>query len=405
MGEALSVPSTLAGRAAETRTQAHRAYLPAQSTGLPTDQSQAIPARPAYAPDGHPSPILAALGFDPYQAPPSLHRFSLFLSDGPHDILQNIRVQLTQSLIDLGVVHAQHVGLDSCPIVSWVKENNLKTRLTDLRYDKNSPPKGDPDARLGVRIHFPQRKGRKVQYFWGYRNHTLLDLDCELPLWEITEPNSVHELRVAIPLLDCAANTFNLSYESVTADTEYDAEALLHHIFHDLNAQPFIPHNPRSEKDKTGFRREEHNVICPADLRMYRKGRCTVKGITYIQYSCPFFYGKHPELLMCPVDHPNFTEKKGCTYLWRITDTIRSRIPYGTKTFKEHYNRRSALERSFSRLLALTLQEPSVRGLSSIRNHCTISHIAVLLVALAAHELGHSDKIRFVRTFVPHFLD
>ena len=45
-----------------------------------------------------------------------------------------------------------------------------------------------------------------------------------------------------------------------------------------------------------------------------------------------------------------------------------------------------------------------IRGLTSIRNHCTISHIAVLLVALAAHEFGHDDKIRFVRTFVPDFL-
>ena len=131
----------------------------------------------------------------------------------------------------------------------------------------------------------------------------------------------------------------------------------------------------------------------------------TVKGVTYIQFSCPFYYGRNkPDLLLCPVGHPKFTKQKGCNYLWRITDTVRDQIPYGTEAFKEHYNRRTAIERVFSRLLAITIQEPSVRGLNSVRNHCTISHIAVLLVALAANKLGHNDKIRFVRTFVPDFL-
>ena len=131
----------------------------------------------------------------------------------------------------------------------------------------------------------------------------------------------------------------------------------------------------------------------------------TVKGVTYIQFSCPFYYGRNkPDLLLCPAGHPKFTKQKGCNYLWRITDNLRDHIPYGTDVFKEHYNRRTAIERVFSRLLAITIQEPSVRGLNSVRNHCTISHIAVLLVALAANKLGHNDKIRFVRTFVPDFL-
>jgi hypothetical protein len=62
------------------------------------------------------------------------------------------------------------------------------------------------------------------------------------------------------------------------------------------------------------------------------------------------------------------------------------------------------VERVFSRLLAITLQEPAVRGLTSVRNHCLIANIAVLLVALAAHRLGYTDKTRYVRTLVPHVL-
>jgi hypothetical protein len=351
-------------------------------------------------------PIMAALGFNPYRRPPSLQRFSPFLSNCPHLLLEQIRIELTRTLIQLNVITAKHVGFDSCPIESWVRENNLKTSLRHGRYDKTTLPKGDPDARLGVRIHYPNLGKSKVEYFWGYRNHTLADLESELPLWEITEPNSVGETTLAIPLLDAARTTFGLQFESVSGDAEYDAQAILKHIAHTLQSKPFIPCNPSHMQNKTGFRIDGQTVFCPAGLAMYRRGKMTVKAVTYIQFSCPFYYGPNkPDLLLCPASHPKFTKQKGCNYLWRITDNIRDQIPYGTEIFKQHYNRRTAIERIFSRLLAVTIQEPSVRGLTSVRNHCTISHIAVLLVALAAHKLGHADKIRFVRTFVPRFLD
>ena len=350
-------------------------------------------------------PLMAALGFDPYGKYPGVERFSAFLSDTPNECFQHVRIELTRVLLGLGVLGSRHVGFDSCPIASSVKENNLKTALRHSRFDKTKPPKGDPDARVGVRIHFPSRGQGRVEFFWGYRNHILADLESELPLWELTEPNSVGEVSVAIPLLNSARSCFGFEYQTVTGDAEYDAESILRHIVHDLEARPLIPLNPSHVQNASGFRRDGQSVLCPANLQMYRRGKMTVKGVTYVQYSCPFYYGQHPGILLCPADHPKFTKQKGCNYLWRRTESIRDTIPYGTAAFKEHYSRRTAVERIFSRLLAVTIQEPSVRGLASVRNHATISHIAVLLVALGAHQLGYSDKIRFVRTFVPQFLD
>ena len=349
-------------------------------------------------------PLLAALGFDPYQPPPTIERFSAFLADTPPECFQTIRIQLTRSLLGSGVIPGRHLGFDSCPVVSWVRENNLKTSLRHRRFDKTSPPKGDPDARLGVSIHYPLPDKSEVHYFWGYRNHTLADLEAELPLWEITHPNSVGEVTVAIPLLSSAVATLDLHPQSVSGDAEYDAQAVLRYIVQNLKAKPFIAYNPRNVCHQSGFRREAQKVFCPANLRMYRHGRMTVRGTTYIQYRCPLHYGPGQPLLLCPANHPKFSQQKGCNYLWRLTDSMRDQIPYGTLEFKEHYNRRTAVERIFSRLLTITIQAPSVRGLPSVRNHCTISHIAVLLVALAAHRFGHEDKIRFVSTFVPDFL-
>ena len=62
------------------------------------------------------------------------------------------------------------------------------------------------------------------------------------------------------------------------------------------------------------------------------------------------------------------------------------------------------MERIFSRLLSITMQNPTMRGYHANRNHITIAHIAVLLVALTAHKTGQKDKIRFVKSFVPNFL-
>jgi len=54
--------------------------------------------------------------------------------------------------------------------------------------------------------------------------------------------------------------------------------------------------------------------------------------------------------------------------------------------------------------LAIAMQNPTVVGLAATRNHCTIAHIAMLLVALAAHREGFPDKIRYVKSFLPRYL-
>jgi len=348
--------------------------------------------------------ICTALGMSAYQEPPSLERFSAYLSDTANFDLQHIRRGLVFDLISLEVVKGVTIALDSCPIASWVRENNLKTNMHKRRWDKEHRCKGDADARLGVSIHFPNPGKKRVDYFWGYRNHVATDADAELPLWEITEPNSVGEVTVAPRLLTAAKDELHLPVTAVLGDAEYDAAPILRYIQDEMQAEVFIPRNPRSIQDYEGFVRYGETVTCPGGLLMNRKGRMTVNGITYVQYRCPFYYGHAPDLLMCPADHPKFTRQQGCNYLWRLTDNPRDRIPYHTGYFKARYKQRTGIERAFSRLLAITLEEPSVRGLSSIRNHCTIAHIATLLVANAAVRMGCADQCRFVRTFVPNLL-
>lgn len=346
-----------------------------------------------------------ALGFDPLKLAPSVERFSSFLHDTYNYELQRVRIGLVQSLIEHGVVSGRAIAIDSCPIVAQLRENNLKTSLAN-RFDKSRRPAGDSDAR-GVMIHYPKPFKKEVCYFWGYRNHTVSDIDTELPIWEATKPAHISEIRIAKSLIQEAKQQLALNIELVLADANYDAEHFLTFIIKELGAEPIIPHNPRNEQPK-GYQVKGDKIICEAGLPMYRKGKMRPKrtGILYCQYSCPIVYDPkiRRQHIACPVLHQKFFDGKGCNVLIRLEPSIRAQIDYGTEQFKEQYKTRTSVERIFSRLLAIAMQNPTVRGIHANRNHATISHIAVLLVALTAHKMGHDDKSRFVKSFIPNFL-
>lgn len=172
-----------------------------------------------------------------------------------------------------------------------------------------------------------------------------------------------------------------------------------------MRAEPVIPRNRRNIP-LAAFTVKNGVVTCPANLEMPRRGKMTVKGRTYVQYICPIHWRKkcRRQYLLCPASHPKFLSQKGCNYLVRLTPTVRDQIAYGTQRFKLIYNQRTSMERIFSRLLAISMQRPTVIGLAATQNHCTIAHITVLLVALTAHRLGHEDKIRYVKSFLPNLM-
>jgi hypothetical protein len=344
------------------------------------------------------------VGLDLYKDPPSIERFSQFLRDTPHEALQNIRIQLVKALLREKLITGKHLVMDSCPILAKVRENNLKTSAAK-RFDKNRIVKGAPDARLGVLADFSSPSSKKIRYFWGYRNHILVDAQEELPLWEITHPADVSEIHQAIPMLQKAKETFSLDIETVSGDSLYDSEKILRFIIQDLKAQAVIPRNLRTEKSTYTFKGTD--LYCQADLPMRRKGKMTVKkaGITYLQYCCPIYFGRQKQRhLFCPANHPKFLSQKGCNTLIRLTPSIREHIDYGSEAFKELHKKRTSIERVFSRLLSIAMQDLPAIGIQATRNYCTLAHITVFLVALAAKRSGNPDKARFVRSFVPNFL-
>jgi hypothetical protein len=321
-------------------------------------------------------------------------------------VLQSVRHQLIERLFQEGALQGTTLALDSAPIPVLVRENNLKASVRD-RFNKTRFPTTDPQARLGAYRAYVTGSSHRVYFFWGYRNHITVDLDTELPLSEQTHPANFHETGCAISLLQTCRDELHLPIQSVCADSNYDTEPILAYIIEQLRAEPIIASHPR-RRSNPQFRVKGKVVLCPADLPMVSKGRMTPKrtGITYQQYCCPLHYSKKSgsQLLFCPAQHPKFFTQKGCNYLLRLSHSYRSQIPYGSSHFVELYKKRTSIERVFSRLLSIVMQKPTVYGLQAIRNHCTIAHITVLLVATAAYHEGHHDKLAFVRSFVPNFM-
>lgn len=350
--------------------------------------------------------LCEAIGLDPFKQPPGVERFSRWLQDTPNETLASLRNALVGRLVEKGAVSGQIVAFDSTAALSPVRENNLKTTVAD-RFNKTRPPKSDPEARLGVFRYYMASKTQKIRYFWGYRNHALVDFHTELPLGESTFPANYHETRCAVPLLQSCVQNFGISIQVVCGDSGYDSEKIIAYIVDELKARPVIAPNNRYQPNPE-FRHKGKDVICPANLPMVRKGQMTPKrtGITYTQFSCPLYYNKsmRDKYLFCPADHPKYLAQKGCNHLVRHNPSPREQIPYSSAEFADLYRKRTAVERVFARLLSMAMQKPTVRGLNATRNQCTIAHITVLLVANVAYDTGNTDQLAFVRTFIPRFL-
>lgn len=347
-------------------------------------------------------------GFNILRPLPSVERFSAFLKNTHNKELQKIRLQLIHNLIDLGVITGEYLSIDSCPIPARVKENNLKTNVKN-RFSKTHIPKGSPDARLGIMIIFPRPNQKQILYFWGFRDHVVIDAKEELPIWHITKPANIHESVMFLPIFKLIQNEFQFSIKAVIADAAYDTSPILKYVVKDLKAKPRISRNPRNTQNPSNIQfSKSGNPICLAQLEMLARGSFYDKKQDRWRrkWVCPLHHSKKfaRQYLLCPAFHPKFLSQKGCYVYIRIDQDIRNLIDYGSTSFKTDSKLRSGSERVFSRLLSICMQNPPVISFKAISNYVTIAHISVLLIALTAAKNDMKDKIRFIKSFLPNFI-
>jgi len=349
-------------------------------------------------------------GFDITKPTPSVERFSDFLISTDNSDLEKIRINLVKELIELKIISGSYLSIDSCPIRAKVRENNLKTNVND-RFNKERICKGDSDAKLGVIVTFAKSK-KEVSYFWGYRDHVVIDAKSELPIWNITKPANVQDSVMFIPILNLVQQNFHFNIEVVLADGIYDTSAILNYIINTLKAKPRVARNPRNTANQSASGAElkfskSGNPFCDASLEMLPRGSFYDKKQNRYRrkWVCPLHHSKkyQYQYIVCPAFHPKFFDQKGCYRLVRVDSDIRTHIDYGSDSFKNDFHFRTGSERVFSRLLDICMQNPPVIGLTAITNYVSIAHISVLLIALTAAKNNVKDQIRFIKSFLPNF--
>ena len=265
----------------------------------------------------HPA-IAQTCGFSKF---PSKERFSAFLKDTPNESLQSIRKSLVLKLLKSKYVSFKYLSVDSCPIESNVRENNLKTSVPN-RFDKTRIPKGDPDARMGAYAIFPDKT--KVRYFWGYRNHIINDAVSELPITEITYPADLYEQHVIIPQLKHIKKTFKKPIKAVIGDSASDSSAIIEFIVRKLRAKPVIAKNPRGSKSHKIKLSRKGIPLCTAGFEMISRGIFYDKEQNRKRHKfvCPIKASKKFALKVgwfCPWNHPKFFNNKlGCVTNLRL---------------------------------------------------------------------------------------
>ena len=91
------------------------------------------------------------------------------------------------------LVDTSFIGLDSTPIAANTSQNNPKSFLSN-KFKPDNQPKADTDCKLGVHTASNQTNEKKYEFYWGYKNHVLVDCISGLPIYELTTTAQVQEL-------------------------------------------------------------------------------------------------------------------------------------------------------------------------------------------------------------------
>ena len=321
-------------------------------------------------------------GFNIMEPLPSYWTYARFLKKLNNEVLKGIMATQVKRLYELGILDASFIGLDSTPVAANTKQNNPKS-FTKEKFNPEKHPKADPDCALGVHSASNQHNERRYEFYWGYKNHVLVDCISGLPLFELTTPANVTDASVVPKILRSADAVLSLRECTFLGDKGYDVKAVYNLVKDAYEGEPIIPLNKRGTKDPKKL--PIGNPICDAGLAMNKDGKTTDgNGGLRQKYCCPFRKSKTGG---CPCNHKNWNNGKknrGCTKYKTIPTDYRLSVDRDCLHFKRTYALRTECERYNSRFKASGQERLWIRNGNSAANLNTLAHISALAVALAA---------------------
>jgi len=349
-------------------------------------------------------PLLELCGFELGNLPDA-SQFYRFQRKTRNALLKDIHQKANELLIKEDLCSLDEFIMDSKPVLAATRENNLKNPSRNIK-NKTKRPKRNPRATLSYYSHqLMEGQQKNIICFWGYRTHTIVTKEG-ICLVEKTLPNNITDAEAAYSLIRELKRRFRFKKGAIfIGDKAYDVRGLYTFIVEQMKAQPYIPINPRNQKDDKTFG-PHGTLICDAGLEMKSVGRWTEGNRERVKFRCPIktskkFASKFGHA--CPVKHPSFHTGKcyGCTKYLDVTDDARARVPRDSKAFKEIFKDRQVIEQYYSRLGDREVEQTTHYSFRAISNQMTVAHLSASLIAVAAAILlKQPDKIRCYRTFV-----
>ena len=166
--------------------------------------------------------IIAYLcGFDITEPLPSYWTFRRYIRNVANNILKEIMKTQVLQLVEMKLIDGSFIGLDSTPSAANTKLNNPKSFIPN-KFDKDNPPKSDTDCSLGVRTASNQYNDKNYEFYWGYKNHILLDCITALPIFEMTTGANIADSSVAVDILKNTNTFISLDECYFIGDAGYD---------------------------------------------------------------------------------------------------------------------------------------------------------------------------------------
>lgn len=334
-------------------------------------------------------------GFNILKPLPSYWTFERFIKNLDNNILKKLMQSQVLKLAEMGIIDTSFIALDSTPISANTCQNNPKS-FKNNKFSKDNQPKNDKDCKLGVHTASNQHNERNFEFYWGYKNHVLVDCITGLPIFELTTTADVADSSVALDVLSQTNNSLSIKECTFIADKGYDVKAIYNTVKDVYFGECAIPLNKRNSKDPEKL--STGHPICDAGLAMNKDGRSYDRGRTRQKYCCPL---KNSKCAVCPCDHKkwnNGKKNRGCTKYVTVPDDYRLSIDRECISFKKIYALRTEAERYNSRFKLTGQERLWVRGFNAARNLNTIVHIALLAVALASTIFKSEISIRSLKS-------
>lgn len=320
-------------------------------------------------------------GFDITQELPSYWTYDRFIRNIDNELLQEIMHSQVFKLAELGIIDTSFIALDSTPVSANTKHNNPKSFISN-KFSKENPPASDKDCTLGVHTASNQHNEKNFEFYWGYKNHILVDCITGLPICEMTTGADVNDGTVALDVLEKTNSFISIKECTFIADKAYDIKSIYNTVKKDYSGECVIPINKRNTKSQKLL--PVGNLLCDAGLAMHKDGKTKDNGRTRQKFCCPYKNSKTNE---CPCNHKNWNNGKknrGCTKYITIPDDYRLSIDRNSIEFKSVYSLRTECERYNSRFKSTGQERLWVRNKNSAQNLNTVAHISLLAIALAA---------------------